>query len=105
TTSSASDQRRVLAFSGWLVAWTVIAILVGGSPVTAGESDPRMCLQHDPVRIWLRQADDQSRSYEDRRTAYEKAIRWCPDACRLYVGLSALLLEHEDAAGALIWIG
>ncbi len=61
------------------------------------------CAEKGPAGDWLKQAQDANRSYEQRKTAYERAVGLCPRAPALYASLSALLLEHQDIQDGLSW--
>ncbi len=76
-----------------------LVILIGTAPWSARAFDQPACRDSS-----MRQAEDQSRPFQDRRTAYEAAIRACPREPQLYAGISALLLEHQEAPAALAWI-
>lgn len=66
-------------------------------------ADGKSCLEQTSVQRFLQKAEDPKQPYEERRKAYENAVRFCPQEQSIYTALAALLLGHQDAETALIW--
>jgi tetratricopeptide (TPR) repeat protein len=69
----------------------------------ARTGDQKGCREQAAVQQFLRQGADTKQSYEVRRKAYENAAQACSHEGSVYAALTALLLEHLDAAAALTW--
>jgi tetratricopeptide (TPR) repeat protein len=78
------------------------AIVAHGGEV-ARTGDQKDCREQTAVQEFLRRADDTQRSYQERKKAYERAARVCPQDSSIDAALSALLLEHQDGEAALTW--
>ncbi|HEY6293792.1 MAG TPA: tetratricopeptide repeat protein [Terriglobia bacterium] len=89
--------------SGLLVAFLLQFVLTGVCPDKAQAADSQPCRAREPARSLVEQAQDQHRSYDARLKSYRSAIQSCPSDGALYADVSALLLQHQDGAGALAW--
>lgn len=83
----------------------LLALLAGGitGPHAVAGSHAN-CREQAAVREILRKAEDKSQPYQNRREAYEGALKLCSQDPSLYSALSALLLEHQDTETALKWL-
>ena len=73
---------------------------------TAGNGEAQGTCENRPaVKRFIQQGNDPAGPYKRRRSAFEQAIRLCPEDPQLYNSLSVLLLKHGAAAAALDCIG
>ena len=88
-----------------VLSCVLVLVFVIAAPAReeARAGDRRNCREQPAVQQFLRQAEDTKQSYEERRKAYESAVRVCSLEGSIYAALSALLLEHQDSEAALTW--
>ena len=76
---------------------------MGPPKVEAEAGGQQNCREQAPVQSLLQQAEDAKRAYDERRTAYESAVKACPNDPSLYGEFSALLLEYQDGERGYYW--
>jgi tetratricopeptide (TPR) repeat protein len=60
--------------------------------------------ENSSVQKLIQEGSDPHRPYDERKRDFEKALRSCQQSTLAYRDLSALLLQHQDLVGALLWL-
>jgi tetratricopeptide (TPR) repeat protein len=91
------------AAAGWLLcSLTGTGLLVLLVPLAAFAQCSSAA--NSSVQKLIRVGSDTHRPYDERKRDFEKALGTCRQSALAYRDLSALLLEHQDLAGALRWL-
>ena len=62
------------------------------------------CAENSTVQKLIQAGSDTHRPYDERKRDFEKALGSCQRSTLAYRDLAALLVQHQDWAGALLWI-
>jgi len=86
------------AAAGLLFSLACTGLVVLLVPVAFAQGS---CTENASIQKLIQKGGDAHRSYDQRKHDFEEALRLCRQDTLAYRGLSALLLQHQDSAGAL----
>ena len=92
-----------MSFSLFTSILLLLCLVMGPPKVEAEAGGQQSCREQAPVQSLLQRAQDAKRAYDERSSAYESAVKACPNDPSLYGEFSALLLEYQDGERAYNW--
>jgi tetratricopeptide (TPR) repeat protein len=91
---------RLHAFQCHIILSCALALVFAIAAAARGDATGGDCREQTAAQQFLRVAEDTKQPFEERRKAYESAVRACPRDGSIYAALTALLLEHQDGEAA-----